>query len=279
MPVTSPAPALTPEEQNLVKLERRNRRKATWTVAVIRLALLTVFIVLWQTVGGRAFGVLNVSSPSLIAHRAGTWIGNGYLLSNLGVTLKEAGIGFVLGTVVGVLIGIALGSSVMLARVLGPFVSGLYAVPKVVLAPLLVVWFGIGMELKVWMSFLFVVFLVVYTTWSGLTNVSPDLTNALKLMGSSRLRIVRVVVLPAVFAWVLTGLRVSFPLALIGALLGELVASSQGIGHLVITSGDAFDVTGVLVGVLALTITAIIVDSVISYIESRAKGYGLVGNI
>ncbi|WP_432842484.1 ABC transporter permease [Dactylosporangium sp. CA-092794] len=236
-------------------------------------------LVLWQTVGGRAFGVLNVSSPVLIAERTWAWLKDGSLLSNLAVTLREASAGFVVGTAAGVIVGILLGSSLLVARILGPFVSGLYAVPKVVLAPLLVVWFGIGVELKVWLSFLFVVFLVIYTTWSGLTNVSADLTNSLRLMGASRLRIVRVIVLPAVFAWVLTGLRVSFPLALIGALLGEMVASSEGIGHMVTTSGDAFDVTGVLVGVLTLTVTAIVVDSLFSYVESLAKGRGLVGNI
>ena len=275
-----PARTELPEgQQALVKRERRRRRKATWTVVLARVLILALALVLWQTLGAQWFGRLNVSSPSLIAHRAQTWVANGYLLDNLAVTLKEAVIGFILGTVVGVAIGVALGTSPLVARILGPFVSGLYAVPKIVLAPLLVVWFGIGLELKIWMSFMFVVFLVVYTTWSGLTNVSADLTNALKLMGASRMRIVRVVVLPAVFAWVLTGLRVSFPLALIGALLGELVASSDGIGHLVTTAGDAFDVTGVLVGVLALTLTAIVVDALISYVESRAKGYGLVGNI
>lgn len=273
------AATLSPEEQALVKRERRRRVRTTWSVSIARVAILVATLVLWQTVGAAWFGTLNVSSPTLVADQFWTWLQDGYLLSNLAVTLKEALIGFALGTLCGVLVGILLGSSEIIARILGPYVSGLYAVPKIVLAPLLVIWFGIGVELKVWLAFLFVVFLVIYTTWSGLLNVSSDLTNSIKLMGASRWQVVRLMVLPAVFSWVLTGMRVSFPIALIGALLGELTASNEGVGYVVRTAGDAYDTTGVLVGVLTLTAAAIIVDSMFTYIESKAKGYGLVGNI
>ncbi len=270
---------LTQEERALVRRERTRRNRTTWGVAVARLAILAGVVVSWETLGGAWFGTLNVSSPSLVAERFWDWLRDGYLWDNLAVTLEEASIGFVLGTLAGVLIGIMMGSSPIVARILGPYVSGLYAVPKIVLAPLLVIWFGIGYELKVWLAFLFVVFLVIYTTWSGLVNVSADLTNSIKLMGATRRQIVRLVVIPAVFSWVLTGLRVSFPLALIGALLGELLASNEGLGYLVRSAGDAYDITGVLVGVLSLTAVAIVIDMLFGYVESRARSLGLVGSI
>jgi NitT/TauT family transport system permease protein len=191
------------------------------------------------------------------------WLSSGYLLSNLGVTLEETFIGFAFGTLIGVAAGLLIGLSRFASDVLSPFINALYAVPKIMLGPLFVVWFGIDLTMKATLSGLFVVFIVFYNIWTGVQEVDQDLVEAFRVMGGGRWAIVRGIYIPSALSWLFNSLRLAFPVALIGATVGEFVASSAGLGFVATNAATQADTAGVFVAVVAVTVVAVAMDQLI----------------
>jgi NitT/TauT family transport system permease protein len=185
------------------------------------------------------------------------------------VTLTETLVGFAAGTVFGVLLGLALGMNRYVAEILDPFIVALYSLPKVALAPLFILWFGIGIFSKIILVSFGVFFLMFYNTFSGVTSVDRDLIDSLRLMGANRLQIARTVILPATMVWIFTGMKVSVPYALIGAVVGEMLASNRGIGYLVQSSAGQYDTTGVFAALTVLMIISVGIQSLLKHGEKR----------
>jgi len=191
------------------------------------------------------------------------------LWSNTSITLEETLLGLLFGAVAGILVGLLVGPLQTLGRILDPFILAVYSIPKVALAPLFIVWFGIGLEMKVILGAVTVFFLVFFNTVAGVRNVDPDLVDAVRLMGGRPAQIMMKVVLPSAMGWILTGLRIAIPYALIGAVIGELVASNVGLGYLIDESASVFNTAGVFAALLVLTIFATLLNMLVDLLDKR----------
>lgn len=248
-------------------------RRAAWRsvprFVVRRIVPLVVVIGLWQLASSTVIDPVYLPEPSTIVGRVVNWLSSGYLEINAWVTIKETLAGFVLGVVAGAVAGIGLGMSRLWSGILAPYINALYALPKVALGPLFVLWFGIDIQMKIAMVGIFVYFIVFYNTWQGVKEVDRGLVESMRLMRATRPQIVLKLVIPAALSWIFVGIRVSFPLALVGAIVGELIASNSGLGYIILNSGNTFDTVGVFAGLVAVTVLAVIFDVIFAYAYGR----------
>lgn len=273
------AQAVSPEVQPTDSGPVRVSLNRTWwqkygtttTVWALRLLLVVGVVALWEVAADRWIDITFTSKPSEIVQRLGEWAGDGTLWSNSLVTIQEIVYGFLLGAVTGALAGFVLASLTFVYRVVDPFMMALYSIPKVALAPLFIVWFGIGMHMKVLLAAVTVFFLVFLNTAAGVREVDRGLIDAVRLMGGNRWHIARKVVLPASMTGVLTGLKVAIPYALIGAVIGELVASNRGLGYLINDSAAQFDTAGVFATLVVLSAIAGLLNVVVGLIGKRVN--------
>ena len=249
---------------------------ALW-LQVARLALMLALLAVWQVAAGYV-GEFWISKPTAIATRLVEWIGSGYLLTHLSITLQETALGFILGATSGIAAGFLLGTSPFLGKLTDPFVTAIYSLPKVALAPLFVLWFGIGIEMKVVLAATIVFFLVFYNTYAGVRDVERELLDVLKVMGAKRWHLLLKVVLPGSLHWIYVGLKLSVPYALIGAVVGELVASSRGLGYLLQYSAGQFDTTGLMATLFILMVLAMIMNEVLNRTEAVLLRWKSAGN-
>src|SRR5262249_3477356 len=142
------------------------------------------------------------------------------------------------------------------SEVINPFITGFYSVPKLALAPLFILWFGIGFDMKVVLIATIVFFLVFLNTYTGVRDVSRELVAILRLMGAGERHLLSKVVLPSAITWLFAGLRISAPYALVGAVVGELVASNRGLGYLLAHAAGQFNTAGVFAALVAIIILA-----------------------
>ena len=248
-----------------------DEHKTAVLVAVLRLLLLAAALVAWQLMSGTVLDKTFVSDPVDVWHQLTTWSSDGTLWSNTWITLKEVVLGFVFGSVAGAIAGFLVASARLLARVLDPFIMGLYSIPKVALAPLFIVWFGIGMEMKVVLAAATVFFLVFINTAHGVREIDPELLDSVRLMGGRQRDLLLKVVLPGSMSGLITGLRVSVPYALIGAVIGELVASNQGLGYLIDDSASQFDIAGVFAALIVLSVIAAVLNQGVTLLARRSN--------
>ena len=244
------------------------RYGTTTVVWATRVVLLAALIVLWEIAADRWIDSTFISRPSDIAGRLGEWAGDGTLWTNTWITVQEIVYGFLLGAAAGALAGFVLASISLAYRVLDPFMMALYSIPKVALAPLFIVWFGIGMHMKVLLAAVTVFFLVFLNTAAGVREVDRGLIDAVRLMGGTGRDVARKVVLPASMTGVLTGLKVAIPYALIGAVIGELVASNRGLGYLINDAAAQFDTAGVFATLIVIMLLAFVLNTLVHLAEA-----------
>jgi NitT/TauT family transport system permease protein len=236
----------------------------------IRIALVVGFLLIWELGSGTLFSPFFVSSPSAVAATFWKWVMSGRLFYHAGITVIEAFAGFVIGGFVGMAVGVVLGRSTTLAEILDPMIMIFYSLPKIALAPLFVLWFGIGIDMKIILTATVVFFLVFLNTFTGVRNVSRELIAILKLMGADDRHVLGKVILPSAVSWVFAGLRLSVPYALIGAIVGELIAANQGLGYLLADSSGQFDTAGVFAALLAIVVLAMILNALVKLLEKLA---------
>ncbi|MGW4487802.1 ABC transporter permease [Amycolatopsis sp. NPDC004368] len=246
------------------RADRRHRRVVRggqWGVGVLIVAL-------WQ-LAGEVFGAFTVSSPWLIVQRIGELVTGGTLWPNLGTTLAETFAGLAIGMVIGVALGVLIAPSQTVGRWFYPYIMALYSLPRVALAPLFIVWFGIGLESKIFMVVTMVVFVAFYNTYQGMRGIEPDLlemTRSFRAPWTARLRWA---ILPSIAPWILTSLRLSIALALIGAVIAELVGASQGLGYYMGYAANVLDTTGVFAGLVIITVIAMLAEQLVALVERR----------
>ena len=226
-------------------------------IIALRIALLIAILIFWQW-ASVAFDVeFFISTPTAIALSLEKLIRDGSLFYNAGITSFEAIAGFAIGGSLGVLLGLTLGRFALLADVLDPFLTAFYSLPKAALAPLFILWFGIGIEMKVILAASIVFFLVFLNTFMGVRQVSREQIAILQLMGARESHLITKVVLPSAITWVFAGLRLSVPYALIGAIVGEIIAANRGLGYLLAHAAGEFDTSGTFAVLVAITVLAL----------------------
>lgn len=257
----------------------KEARRRTWwgkhgrttTVWSLRAAAFVLFLVVWQVASGVVANPMFISNPVDVWHQLVEWVGDGTIARHSWITVQEVALGYVIGVVAGALVGFLLASVHLIYDVFEPFMMALYSIPKVALAPLFIVWFGIGIDMKVILAAVSVFFLVFLNTATGVRDVDRGLIDAVRLMGGTRRDVALKVVLPASMAGLITGLKVSIPYALIGAVIGELVASNRGLGYLINDAAAQFNTAGVFAAVAVLTVLAMLLNGIVALIATRTN--------
>jgi NitT/TauT family transport system permease protein len=257
---------------------RRGMMSERAMINLLRLALLAALLAFWQFASGPLIPAFFVSSPSAIFARLSTWLMNGQLFFHMGITAAEAALGFLFGSIAGIAAGVLLGRREFLAKLLDPFIMTLYSLPKVALAPLFILCIGLGMDMKVIFTAMIVFFLVFLNTYTGVRNVSRELISILHLMGANERQVLQRVVLPSAITWVFAGLKISVPYALIGAIVGELMASNKGLGALLVRAQGEFDTAGVFAALVAIMFLAVISNGLVKFAERKLMPWKEVEN-
>lgn len=201
-----------------------------------------------------------------MVHR-GTQFGSIWL--QIYTTVQEAVLGFAIGTVAGVVLGVLLGRSRYWADVLAPFIKALNAVPRIVLASLFIIWFGLGLSSKVATVVVLVFFAVFFNAFTGAREVDGNVINNARILGASRRQVLASIVLPSATTWILSSLHTAFGFALIGAVVGEYAGASKGLGLLISNAQGTFDSAGIYAGMIIITVIALIAEWAIGMAENR----------
>ena len=260
------------EDRDVTRARARTRRQ--WLVQVLRLALAVFIVGGWQVstqldlVDPFFFG-----QPSGIAAQLVKWAQNGTaqgpLWEQILVTLEETVLGFFIGVVLGVIFGVVLGRNRLLADVCGPYIKGFNAMPRVVLGSIFVIALGLGMPSKVALAVVLVFFVVFFNAFQGVREVDRNLLNNARILGANERQISTSVILPSALTWIVASLHTSFGFALVGAIVGEYLGATKGIGLMIATAQGTFNANGVFAAMLILAIVAILAESVVTWLENR----------
>jgi NitT/TauT family transport system permease protein len=256
---------------------KRARRNRPWGVYAVRIGLVVLWLGSWEIAARTVIDPFYYSMPSKIWQRLVDWFtegtSQGSIWSNIAVTLEEAVLGFVIGTLAGVVLGVLLGRSRFFADVLAPFIKGANAIPRIVLASLFVIWFGLGMSSKVATAFVLVFFAVFFNSFQGAREVDRVLVDNSRILGAGRWQLMRSVILPSATSWILASMHVAFGFALIGAIVGEFTGADKGLGLLINHAQGNFDAAGIYAGMLITTVLALGAEWLISRLETRLTSW------
>ena len=233
-----------------------------------RLIFGLLLLALWELSSGRWIDPFWVSSPSLVFSYLYKVTADGSIFAHLAITLYETFAGFLIGAVLGIGLGFVLGQRETLAQVLDPYVVAFNGIPRIALAPLFIIWFGIGPSSKVILVVSVVFFLTFFNTFAGVKGVDSELKNILRIMGATERQILMKVTIPSIVPWITTGLKISVPYAIVGAVVGEFIAASKGLGYLINYNTSLFSTTGALGGILVLALVVVVCNEAINRAES-----------
>lgn len=220
-----------------------------WLVKLLPGVALLIF---WQWASGRLIKEIYVSKPSAVVERLYELFVSGEIYPHLWITGQELVLGYFIGVAGGVFGGYALGRSPQLARIFEPYVMAFYGIPKIALAPLFIIWFGIGIGSKVALASIMVFFLVFYNVFAGVRSVDRELVNLTLVMGANQRQLTYHVFLPAAAPFVMLGMRLAIPYSVIGVIVGEFTSSIQGLGLFIHEASSTYDPAGVFAGIVIL---------------------------
>jgi NitT/TauT family transport system permease protein len=273
--VQAPVTGVTPPPEPPTPLrQRRPGGRRRLVLAGARLGILAVALGAWQLcVHAKIVDPFFWGEPRGVWQTLHDWFTVGTSQGSLGeqvvVTLEEAVLGFLIGSVLGVVCGIALGRVALLSELFGPFLKAANSIPRIILGSIFTVAFGFGIQSKVILAVVLVFFGVFFNAFQGSREVDRNLIANARLLGASRWQVTRDVVLPSAFTWILASLHISFGFALIGALVGEILGANQGLGLLIRSSQNNFDMNGVLAGMVLVAVIALTAEGLITLLERR----------
>ncbi|GAA5160829.1 ABC transporter permease [Pseudonocardia eucalypti] len=248
--------------------KRTSTTKRQITVRAAQVAVGVVVLAGWEL--GAASGVLDpffFSRPTAIAGQIVTWLTEGDIFRHLWITLEEAMLALLIGAAAGLGVGFLLARAPLLAEILDPYIKMLNALPRVVLAPIFLLWFGLGIWSKVAFGFTLVFFIVFFNTYSGIREVNRVLVDNARMLGAKEGQLLRHVFLPSALSWIFSSLHVSVGFAIVGAVVGEYLGSSEGIGFLISQAEGVFDTTAVFAGMVVLSAVVLLIDVGVHRVE------------
>jgi NitT/TauT family transport system permease protein len=256
---------------------RRGPRRRGFSVFGLRvfayqILLIVGFLALWEyAIRAQWLPVYLYGQPSGIWRELVKGIQSGLLLRDTWITAQETVIGFIIGSVAGSIAGLALWLSPTAAAILRPLMVALNGLPKIALAPLIIVWFGVGMESKIAIAAIITFIVAMLTSYAGSQEVDADYIRMMKSLGASRWQTFRIVVMPGTIPWIASAFRLNIGFAMIGAVVGEYISAEAGLGHHVYYSGTLYNLNAVWGGILALMILALSLDAMVGWVERRIK--------
>jgi NitT/TauT family transport system permease protein len=240
-----------------------------WLVILLQVLFFVFAMGAWQALTDT--GILDpffFSKPTDIAVRIWQWIVSGFIWEHLIVTLTEAMLAFAIGTILGVVFGLTFARVRILAAVFNPYIRVFNALPRVILAPIFLLWFGLGIASKVALGVTLVFMVVFFNTYQGVREVSPVLLNNVRMLQASQRQLLRYVYLPSAMTWIFSSLHTSIGFALVAAVVGEYLGAARGIGFIVAQAEGVFDTTGVFAGLILTSVVVLGIDLLIERLEN-----------
>lgn len=235
-----------------------------------QIALLVVILGAWEI--GIQLGWIKAyiyGTPSGVIASFAKHLADGSLARHFWVTGWEVILGFLIGNCLGTLCGLLLWLSPLWARILHPYMIALNGVPKIALAPLVIVWFGLGMSSKVAIAAIITYIVALVTSYNGTQQIDADLVRLMRSLGAKPLQIFRTIIVPGSLPWIVAAIRLNVGFALIGAVVGEYISAEEGLGQMVYYSGQLYDLNGVWVGIFSLMIMALLLEAVVAWVEKK----------
>jgi NitT/TauT family transport system permease protein len=236
------------------------------TIGTPLLAVATILLA-WQLLSGKVINELYISKPSAIWSAIRQLEVSGQLAANLPVTLEEAAYGFLLGVVIAVPVAIMLARSRTLLSVSSPVIIAFYCIPRLALGPLFIIWFGIGVPMKVWLTASIVFFPMYFTVFDGAREVDVSYVNSAKIMGASRWYILWHISLPSMLTWLFVGIRQALPFALTGAVVGELIVATHGMGYLLAQAAGSYQTSQLMAVLLIIGLIGYLANALLNIVE------------
>jgi sulfonate transport system permease protein len=250
------------------------RRRRRIVVNSLRVLLLIVIVGGWELCS--RVGIIDPffwGQPSGIWAQIVKWVtqgtAQGPLWQQIAVTLEETVLGFLIGVVLGVIFGVILGRNRFLADVLGPYIKAANSIPRVVLGSIFVIGLGLGMQSKVALAVVLVFFIVFFNAFQGVREVDRNLLANARILGASPRQLTAQVIIPSALTWIIASLHTSFSFALVGAVVGEFLGSTQGIGLMIQTAQGTFNANGVFAAMVILAVMALITEALVTALENR----------
>ena len=247
--------------------------------------LLVALLVGWHVVSRNEQTAFFLGEPVKVAGRIWSWFmpfgfgestlfpdglpGRADIYQHLGITLLETLLAFAIGTVLGLVVGLWLALAPTASSILDPYIKAANSMPRVILAPIFSLWFGLGMWSKVALAVTLVFFIVFFNVYQGVKEVSPVVLANARMLGANQKQLLRTVYLPSATSWVFSSLHTSVGLAFVGAVVGEYLGSARGVGYLILQAEGTFDVNTVFAGIVVLTAFALLLDGLVGRIEKR----------
>lgn len=250
-------------------------------ISIFQVMLLVAVFVIWDVLTRtEILPPFFFGQPLLVLERVWEWFAGGTIYKHLGVTLVETLLAFVIGTLAGLVMGLWLALSKTASQLLDPYIKALNSMPRVILAPIFAVWFGLGIWSKVLLGVTLVFFIVFFSVYHGVREVNPVLIANARMLGASKPKLLRYVYLPSATAWVFSSLHAAIGMAFVGAVIGEYLGSAKGVGYLILQAEGVFDINTVFAGVLVLTMCALVLDRIVTLAERRLLRWrpGQIGN-
>src|SRR5487761_2210774 len=207
--------------------------------------------------------------PQKVLLRIWEWFSSGSIYEHLYVTLVETMLAFAIGTVFGLAIGLWLALSPTAAAILDPYITAANSMPRVILAPIFSIWFGLGIWSKVALGVTLVFFIVFFNVYQGVKDVSVTVRDNGRMLGMSERQLMRHVYWPSALSWMFSSLHTSVGFAVVGAVVGEYLGSAAGLGYLIQQAEGVFDVAGVFAGMFVLSAFVIVIDAIVTLVERR----------
>jgi len=252
-------------------------RLPRWRLAVYQVVLVGAVLAFWvaMTTPGLVSEPFAKNTafffgkPLEVAKVVVAWFVSGKIYPHLGITLLETLLAFAVGSVLGLVVGLWLALSPTASALAEPYITAMNAMPRVILAPIFAVWFGLGITSKVALGVTLVFFIVFFNVYQGVKEVSPDVLNNTVMLGANRSQLLRYVYLPSATSWVFSSLHTAVGMAFVGAVVGEYLGSARGVGYLIQQAEGAFDINTVFAGILVLTAFALVLDFAVGRMEKR----------
>jgi len=265
---------VTAPESKAVPSATAARRRRRIVVNSLRILLLVVFIGGWQL--ATSAGIIDKffwGQPAGIWAQLVTWVtqgtAQGPLWEQIAATLEETVLGFVVGVVLGVVFGVVLGRNRFLSDVLSPYIKVANSIPRIVLGSIFVIALGLGYQSKVALAAVMVFFIVFYNAFQGVRGVDRNLLANARILGANQRQLSTAVIIPSALTWITASLHTSFSFALVGAVVGEYLGATQGIGLIIQTAQGTFNANGIFAAMVILAVLALLAEFLITALENR----------
>ncbi len=248
-------------------------RRKLW-VHTAQVAVLIIVFGGWQLLTSlKIVDPFFFGQPTGIVSKLNDWVRHGTSFGSIWLqiwtTMEEAILGFLIGVACGIVVGVLLGQVRFLSEVLSPYIKAVNALPRIVLGALFIIILGLGMTSKIVLAAFLVFFVVFFNAFQGVREVDGNLVNNARILGASRLRVIRDVVIPSAMTWIIASLHVAFGFAVIGAIVGEVLGAQHGLGVLITDSQNNFDANGIFAGMIIIGAIALIAEWLIGLLERR----------